>query len=338
MGLLLLLAVMPLPCPAQIHHLDRPGSIEVRVGDRAAWTYVYRDATLPRPYFSQVYAPNGTLATRHHPPRPEVDSVDHPTFHPGIWMAFGDINGADSWRLKSGIEHVCFLAPPSTTERGSFTFAVRDRILDSGQPAGIVADMDSRFEFLLLTDAYLLLWDVTISSSQSLRFGDQEEMGLGFRVATPLRVEQTTKNQPELAAGLGQIRNSEGKQNEAEVWGKPAAWCDYSGILGQSRVGMALLCHPSNRRPTRFHVRDRGYAVANLFATRAFGDAESRPIVLPPGETLRLRYGVLIYAIAASHLESSGKDSTVTSPAAGVLLDDKFLDKAYQRYLELSDG
>ena len=38
--------------------------------------------------------------TRHHPPIEGQDRVDHGTFHPGIWMAFGDISGSDYWRLE----------------------------------------------------------------------------------------------------------------------------------------------------------------------------------------------------------------------------------------------
>ena len=50
-----------------------------------------------------------------------------------------------------------------------------------------------RFVFvsLLVRPAgYLLTWDSTFSSDRSFYFGDQEEMGLGIRVATPIRVER----------------------------------------------------------------------------------------------------------------------------------------------------
>ena len=31
------------------------------------------------------------------------DLDDHPTMHPGLWLAFGDINGADFWRNKGRV-------------------------------------------------------------------------------------------------------------------------------------------------------------------------------------------------------------------------------------------
>src|SRR5690606_36644693 len=56
-----------------------------------------------RPYLKNVMAPNGQQVTRLYPPDPEInkDNDDHPYFHPGIWMAFGDVNGFDFWRNKS---------------------------------------------------------------------------------------------------------------------------------------------------------------------------------------------------------------------------------------------
>jgi hypothetical protein len=61
-----------------------------------------------------------------------------------------------------------------------------------------------------LPAGYLLRWQSTFrSSDHAFTFGDQEEMGLGLRVATPLMV---TKG--------GTIVNNEGRRNEAEVWGR----------------------------------------------------------------------------------------------------------------------
>jgi hypothetical protein len=72
-------------------------------GGKPVATYVFRDEKILRPYFAQVHAPDGTQVTRHHPPRPGIDAVDHDTMHPGIWLAFGDIGGVDFWRNKGRV-------------------------------------------------------------------------------------------------------------------------------------------------------------------------------------------------------------------------------------------
>ena len=91
--------------------------IEVRIGDRPFATYVFRDEHIPRPYFCNVHTPGGVQVTRHHPPR-EDDLRDHDALHPGIWLAFGDLSGNDSWRLKARVEHAGFVEPPQAESSG----------------------------------------------------------------------------------------------------------------------------------------------------------------------------------------------------------------------------
>jgi hypothetical protein len=81
--------------------------------DRPVMWYVFGDGRILRPYFAHVRAPSGVQVTRQHPPRQGVDATDHDTMHPGIWLAFGDINGHDFWRNKGHIEHVRFIVSPS---------------------------------------------------------------------------------------------------------------------------------------------------------------------------------------------------------------------------------
>ena len=42
-----------------------------------------------------------------------------------------------------------------------------------------------------LVPGFFILWDISFTSDQPFTFGDQEEMGLGIRMATPLRVGDT---------------------------------------------------------------------------------------------------------------------------------------------------
>lgn len=255
--------------------------------------YCHQDDKITRPFFAHVRAPNGVQVTRHHPPIEGQDLIDHDTFHPGIWMAFGDISGSDYWRIAAPVRHVEFIERPKGGP-GKGSFAVHNKYLDQKDPSKVVCDETVRYTFLIRPEGYLLLWDSTFTSDHEFAFGDQEEMGLGFRMATPLRVER--KSEDNLPPGTGTILDSEGRKNGGEVWGNAADWCDYSGTIAGERAGMTLFCHPDNFRPSWFHARDYGLLEANPFGRQAFGKGEPSKVVIKPGEKMRLRYGVLIHS------------------------------------------
>jgi hypothetical protein len=103
----------------------------------------------------------------------------------------------------------------------------------------------------------------------------------------------------EVARGLGgRIENSRGGVNEKETWGKRAEWCDYSGPVGDAKVGLAILDHPANfRHPTYWMVRDYGLFACNPFGVRAYtGDpTQDGSYAIPAGGELTFRYRVLVH-------------------------------------------
>ena len=260
-----------------------PGKIHITVGGRDVATYVYRDDAIPRPYFAHVHAPNGTQVTRNHPPVESQDLTDHATYHPGIWLAFGDINGADFWRNRARVEHEAFVTEP-TGGLGRGTFAVRNRYVAGDGKT--VCHETARYTLLVRPSGYLLLWaSEFVSGDGDFVFGDQEEMGLGVRVATPLTVQRG-----------GEILNSEGRRNEKQVWGRQADWCDYRGVIDGHRVGITLLPDPNNFRRSWFHARDYGLLLANAFGRNAFKAGDKSRVVVKKGKRFRLRYGVLLHS------------------------------------------
>ncbi len=269
------------------------GKITISIEGRPVAVYCYQDDTITRPFFANVCAPSGVQVTRHHPPIEGRDIADHPTFHPGIWMSFGDISGSDYWRLKARVRLAKFVDEPHGGP-GKGSFAVRNEYLDQKDPSKVVCTEIARYTFLLRPAGYLLLWDSTFSADKEFYFGDQEEMGLGLRIATPLRV--ATKGPASVPPGNGTILDSEGRKNQKEIWGNSAKWCDYSGTMTGQRLGMTIFCHPDNLRPSWFHARDYGLLEANAFGRKAFKKGELSKIVVRPGEKLELRYGVLIHS------------------------------------------
>ena len=315
---ILMVAVAPCTSVADspsvpVAFVEGQGRVAVVIDGLPIAVYCYADEQISRPYFAHVRAPGGIQVTRHHPPVEGQDRADHGTMHPGIWMAFGDISGSDYWRLAARVKHAEFAEKPSGGA-GQGTFAVRNHYLDQEDQSKIVCEELARYTFVARPAGHLLLWDSTFSSDREFTFGDQEEMGLGFRVATPLRVQ--LQREAGLPPGTGTILDSAGRKNGDEVWGNSADWCDYSGTIAGQRVGMTLFCHPENFRPSRFHARDYGFLTANPFGVQAFRQGEKSAVVVRPGEKLRLRYGILIH----SGPEGSGPD----------------IPAAYQDYLQLS--
>lgn len=272
------------PEPAGVEFRREPGTLHIQIGGEPFASYVYYDEEIPRPYFAHVKSPSGIQATRHHPPIAGQDEMDHATFHPGIWMAFGDISGNDYWRLKGKVEHEMFVDGPSGGP-GQGSFTVRNYYLKQGGSDRVAAEV-ARYRIQVTPFGYLLLWDSTFTPvAEEIVFGDQEEMGLGVRVQTPISVNYG-----------GEMVDSEGRKNEAQIWGTQADWVDYRGEVQGQWVGILLMPHPDNFRRSWYHARDYGVIVANPFGRQAMKAGPESRVVVRSGEELRLRYGLLIHS------------------------------------------
>lgn len=261
----------------------------IAINEKPFAAYVFKDSRIRRPYFMHVCAPSGVQVTRNYPPVAGKDASDHAEMHPGIWMAFGNLSGADFWRNQGTVQHVEFITKPvGGPQAGAFT--VRNRYAASTKA---ICEEAAKISIQVRPAGYLLMLDSTFTSDPGCTFGDQEEMGLGVRVATAL----TVKNG-------GQITNSAGHNNERQVWGKQADWASYRGAVAGKQVGIQLMPHPDNFRRSWFHARDYGLLVANPFGRRAFTKGEPSKLVIQKGDRLRLRFGVLIH------------DGAIDSPAA----------------------
>ena len=245
--------------------------------------FVFRDPKILRPYLANLHAPDGTLVTRTHPPVAGVDATDHDTMHPGIWLGFGDISGHDFWRNKGRIVHQRFVEPPAVQD-GVLSFSTESEMVTAdGQP---LAMMMSTIVIAERTGAWRITWDATIiPKADGFYFGDQEEMGLGARVATAI----TEKNG-------GVITSSAGTTTAKATWGKPAAWCDYSRVIGGKHAGIMIIPDPANPHSSWWHNRDYGVFVSNPFGRKSMKQGEVSQIKVKSGETYRLRHTILLHS------------------------------------------
>ncbi len=245
--------------------------------------FVFRDAQVLRPHFEHVHAPGGIQVTRNHPPVPGTDPVDHPDMHSGIWLGFGDISGTDFWRNKGRIVHERFSEPPAI-QNGTLHFTTESSMLSADVQK--IAQLTSRITLVEKHGAWHLTWDAGFTPiTDGFYFGDQEEMGLGVRVATAIN---------EKNGGL--ITSSSGQTSAKVTWGQPAAWCDYSGVINGRHVGIMTVPDPANAHPSWWHNRDYGVFVSNPFGRKAMKQGETSRIEVKLGETYRLRHTIIIHA------------------------------------------
>jgi hypothetical protein len=203
--------------------------------------------------------------------------------HPGVWLGFGSINGQDFWRNKGKIQHVRFTRAPSVDD-GVFSFASENQLIAADGTLLGRQTLDLSFH-ASGANAYLVTITSTLQGENiDLVFGDQEEMGLGVRMETGLT---------EKAGGL--VTNSAGVQGAKQVWGNTAAWASYARQVEGRTRGVAIFPAASNPTPTWWHSRDYGVMVANGFGPRVLPASAEGKLFVKAGETLRLRYGVLLF-------------------------------------------
>ncbi len=130
-------------------------------------------------------------------------------------------------------------------------------------------------------------------------FRDTKEGTFAMRMATAL--EEPPAKAPEKASApsrTGKLVNAQGREREANVWGKQSEWVDYSGNLGGETVGVVMMDHPGNpRHPTYWHSRGYGLHSINPFGVSDFlnDKAQNGSLTLEAGEHVRFRYRVIVH-------------------------------------------
>ena len=282
--------------PALVAAVETDGAVRFTV-DGAPWTTLHlTDA--PKPYLHPLLAPGGVSVVRGWPMAPHpADRTDHP-HQRGLWVAHGEVNGADLWDEGAGKGGRVAVLSSQVLPAQTHTDVVLDLRWDS--VAGSPAVSEHRtWRFWALTGDVRLLdvhSDYRGIADGPLRFGDTKEGGLvAVRLAAGLEANRG-----------GRIHTSAGADGEKEAWGRPADWCDCSGTTLEApevgTVGVALLSHPSNPTGTmRWHVRAYGLCAANPFGLSAYEPAAGRSGAWDaPGGQARFAFRVCVHRGDAS--------------------------------------
>ena len=264
-------------------------TIAVTLNDRPFTTFRYATSNNKgqyRPYFFPVLGPNGCEVTRGETSEISKDHVHHRS----LYVAYGEVNDVDLWGEGSNSGRVVHQG--FTQKQGG---AVVGRIYTHNNwetQAGdvLMTDKQNFRIYNLSEDAALIDLDLSfIASAGDVHFGDTKEGGI-----MSIRVHPSMN-----ASDGGKIENAFGGINEAETWGKRANWCDYSGVVDGTPVGIAVFDHIVNPRyPTYWHVRNYGLMGSNIFGGGTFekDPAKDGSYTLKQGEAMHFRFRVLIHA------------------------------------------
>jgi hypothetical protein len=271
---------------------DRSNGWDIYVGELKLAEWTHRDTKILRPFFSNVKTIKGLQVTRNHPPIAQVDALDHADMHPGVWLGFGELSGEDFWRNKADMVFVRVLRSPSN-ENGILRFSVEHSLQrgSSDPPANrSIGIVQNNIAIEREADHWAIDWNMTFYATDSdLTFGDQEEMGLGVRVAASM----TEKN-------MGVILNSAGSRTAKQSWGQEADWCNYGGVLDGQPSGIMVIPHRANFRKSWWHNRDYGLMVANAFGRQAMKQGDKSLQRIEKGHSFSIGYRIVFHQASSS--------------------------------------
>ncbi|MGD9722116.1 MAG: PmoA family protein [Pirellulales bacterium] len=270
---------------AEITVAESPQGVTVNVDGQLFTEYLTKSGS--KPILWPLVAPGGKRVTRNWPMEtgvPGETDRDHP-HQRSLWFTHGDVNGVDFWSEGKGrIEHREFVKVAGGPDA---TIVTRNDWL-SPDGSKLICQDERTLRFGADADRRWIDFEIVVKASDGpVVFGDTKEGSFGVRTASSMRVDSKQG---------GKIVNSEGQSNQA-AWGKPAAWVDYHGPVDGEVLGIAILNHPTSFRfPTHWHVRTYGLFAANPFGLSDFtAGAQKGAYTLPAGETMTLRYRVLIH-------------------------------------------
>ena len=301
MRLPLLLAVpllATLPAWAAVEMKQGPEKVRVEIGGQLFTEYCFTGA--PHVYFHPLIGPGGARMTRDWPMQETPgEERDHP-HHRSLWFSHGAVNGVDFWteaapgktlKQPSGrIEHVKVLEVQGGEKEGVIRDQLRWVAADGSVPLTSVQTFRVRDGAARAIDFSMTL----TAGEKAVTLGDTKEGAMAVRIAESMRLILPGKK-----PGAGKIVNSAGDTDRA-VWGKKAAWVDYSGPVEGKVVGIAIFDHPKNpRHPTRWHARDYGLVAANPFCEHEMDKTQpagTGDYSLAPGQSVTFQYRIILHA------------------------------------------
>jgi Family of unknown function (DUF6807) len=259
--------------------------------DGQPFTTLHAGKEARKPYLHPLLTASGKRVTRAFPMEQVVgESTDLP-HQRGVWIGTERLSGIDFWENEPSYDR---------PNKGTIRFTSADHV-ESGADEGrftMHADwLNSTGETVLVETRTMtarvkpdqqrvLDIDLSLTAKTLATFEDNHDAILGLRLATEFEEKHG-----------GRAVNAEGLAGWERLRGARSAWVDWHATLDGESVGVAVMDAPTNFRfPTPWHVRDYALLFASPFASRDYHkEAPDGSLTLKPGETLRLRYRILVH-------------------------------------------
>jgi len=265
--------------------------INVTVDGQQFTSYLF-DKSLPKPVLYPVRTPSGIVVTRGYPLEPvEGESRDHP-HHCGVFFTYDDVNGQGFWNntgTSPQIKHIKTLKLKPGYGRGKLSTLMEW----VGTDGRVLLEEHRDMVFIARPNEYAIDFNINLKAvDEKVLFGDTKEGMFAIRVAGWLKEK----------GGTGRYLNSNGEENEKNIWGKRARWVRLQGEKDGKVVGIAIFNHPSSvNYPTYWHARGYGLFSANPLGQYDFekkrNPEKAKPLnyTLEPGQVAHFGFRMLIY-------------------------------------------
>lgn len=257
--------------------------------DSKPFTTFHYGAESGKPYLAPLRSASGKIVTRHFPMENlPGESRDH-IHHTGLWFSYDDVNGTKFWENDPTYTkpHIGRIVVRSAQYKDGDKNGTLTAVMEWREPGGKTLLVEDR-NMVFYSDPKLrtIDFDITLTASEDVAFGDTKEGAFAIRLADNFTEKKGAK-----------MVDADGRATMANVWGKRSNWVDYTAEVEGERLGVAIFDHPGNpRHPTYWHARDYGLFALNPFGQNAFDPKQPESQwKLPKGQKVRFRWRVVIH-------------------------------------------
>lgn len=258
---------------SKISAVKKGSKIDVTIDDLFFTSYIFTENE-KYPFFYPVNGPSGASVT----------SMRNGTYphHSSLFFGCDRVNGGNYW--QEGLD------------RGQIV-SLREDILEN-DGLRVVIENECIWKRPGAISPVKDLRKITITAPSKEIF--QIDIEIAMEMLLDVTIEKTNHSllsvrmDPALAVvNGGTMINAEGDLGEKGTFGKASPWMDCYGKRGDKIEGMAIIQHPSNNwYPSPWFTRDYGF----FSPTPMFWPADGKTTILKKGETIKLKYRVLVHS------------------------------------------
>jgi hypothetical protein len=254
---------------AEKHH----SKIDVLINKNLFTSYIFSEDE-KYPFFFPVNGPSNSSVT-------SMRNGNYP-HHSSLFFGCDKVNGGNYW--QEGLE------------RGQI-ISLRADIIESGNDKVVIEAENiwrrpnanspiKDFRKITITapsnDLFQIDFDITMEMLMDVTIDKTNHSLFSGRMDADLAVTNG-----------GTMVNANGDKGEKGTFGKRSPWIDFYGKRGDKFEGMAIMQHPSNEwYPSPWFTRDYGF----FSPTPMYWPANDKETTLKKGQTIKLKYRVLVHA------------------------------------------